>query len=96
MKLVIAAALISASMSMPVFAQGQGGYATGVPGASTPNMSADERAAARARHQTNDSSGGASSIDKSGKTQEAGGTIDGPHQGEAERAGKDGRRGRGQ
>ena len=35
-------------------------------------MSPAERAAKRALHQTNDTSGGVDSIDKSGKTQEAG------------------------
>jgi len=67
MALVLAAALVG-----PALAQGQGGYAPGVPGAETARMSSEERAAARARHQTNDTSGGVSSIDKSGKTFEGG------------------------
>ena len=62
-------------------AQGQGGYAPGVPGAETVRMSSEERARARAMHQTNDTNGGRDSIDKSGKTWEGGGTIDGPQPG---------------
>lgn len=65
----------------PVLAQGQGGYAPGCPGAETVRMSPDERARARAAHQTNDTDGGRSSIDKSCKTWEGGGTIDGPQPG---------------
>ncbi|HEY4077961.1 MAG TPA: hypothetical protein VGM26_13610 [Rhizomicrobium sp.] len=68
-------------LSAPVFAQGQGGYGPGVPGAETVRMSNEERAHMRALHQTNDTSGGRSSIDKSGKTWEAGGTIEGPQPG---------------
>jgi hypothetical protein len=44
-------------------------------------MSSAERERARASHQTNDTNGGRSSIDKSCKTWEAGGTIDGPQPG---------------
>ncbi len=61
----------------PAFAQGQGGYAPGVPGAETVRMSSQERAQARATHRTNDTNGGRSSIDKSGKTWEGGDTVDG-------------------
>ncbi|HYS46885.1 MAG TPA: hypothetical protein VEM35_10615 [Rhizomicrobium sp.] len=68
-------------LSGPVQAQGQGGYAPGCPGAQTVLMSAEERERARASHQTNDTNGGRSSIDKSCKTWEAGGTIDGPQPG---------------
>jgi hypothetical protein len=64
-----------------VQAQGQGGYAPGCPGAETVRMSSDERDRARAAHQTNDTNGGRSSIDKSCKTWEGGGTIDGPQPG---------------
>jgi hypothetical protein len=68
-------------VSRPASAQGQGGYAPGVPGAETVRMSSEERAQARALHQTNDTNGGRDSIDKSGKTWEGGGTIDGPQPG---------------
>jgi hypothetical protein len=63
--------------SAPALAQGQGGYGPGVPGAETVRMSPEERARARALHQTNDTSGGRSSIDKSGNTFE-GGDVCGP------------------
>ena len=65
----------------PASAQGQGGYAPGCPGAQTVRMSPQERERARAAHQTNDTSGGRSSIDKSCKTWEGGNTIDGPQPG---------------
>lgn len=58
----------------PALAQGQGGYAHGCPGAETARMTSEERARAREMHQTNDTSGGRSSIDKSCKTWEGGGT----------------------
>jgi hypothetical protein len=44
-------------------------------------MSSDERARARDARQTNDTSGGRSSIDKSCKTWENGKTIAGPQPG---------------
>jgi hypothetical protein len=66
---------------MAAHAQGQGGYAKGCPGAETVRMSSEERARARAARQTNDMSGGRSSIDKSCKTWEGGGTIAGPQPG---------------
>ena len=66
---------------VPALAQGQGGYAPGCPGAETVRLSPEERARARAAHQTNDTSGGWSSIDKSCKTWEGGGTIAGPQPG---------------
>jgi hypothetical protein len=69
---------LAAAMPAPVHAQGDGGYAPGCPGAETVRMSLEERARARAAHQTNDSSGGFSSIDKSCKTWEGGGTAIGP------------------
>jgi cytochrome c5 len=72
---------LAAALPAPVYAQGQGGYAPGCPGAETVRMSSEERARARAAHQTNDTSGGRSSIDKSCKTWEAGGTADGPQPG---------------
>jgi hypothetical protein len=62
----------------PVLAQGDGGYAPGCPGAETVRMSGEERERARALHQTNDTNGGFSSIDKSCKTWEGGGTTIGP------------------
>jgi hypothetical protein len=63
-------------------AQGQGGYAPGCAGAETVRMSPEERARARAVHQTNDTNGGRSSVDKSCKTWEGGNTIDGPQPGQ--------------
>jgi len=73
--------VLSAAFPAPVHAQGQGGYAPGCPGAETVRMSFEERARARAAHQTNDTNGGRSSIDKSCKSWEAGGTIEGPQPG---------------
>ena len=70
--------VLTAALPAPVYAQGQGGYAPGCPGAETARMTMEERAAARAAHQTNDTNGGRSSIDKSCKTWEGGGTT-GPH-----------------
>jgi hypothetical protein len=75
--IALSAFILTAALAVsPAFAQGQGGYGPGMPGAETVRMSSEERARARARHQTNDTSGGRSSIDKSGKTWEAGGTCD--------------------
>jgi len=48
---------LAAALPAPVHAQGQGGYAPGCPGAETVRMSAEERARARAAHQTNDTNG---------------------------------------
>jgi hypothetical protein len=45
-------------------------------------MSPEERAHARAAHQTNDTNGGRSSVDKSCKTWEGGVTIAGPQPGQ--------------
>jgi hypothetical protein len=73
--------ILAASVPAPAHAQGQGGYAPGCPGAETVRMTSDDRARARAAHQTNDTNGGRSSIDKSCKTWEAGGTVDGPQPG---------------
>jgi hypothetical protein len=73
--------LLAVSLPAPVQAQGQGGYARGCPGAETARMTVDERARARAARQTNDTNGGRSSIDKSCKTWEGGGTIAGPQPG---------------
>lgn len=73
MRTAVLSAILLAAAALPASAQGQGGYAPGVPGAETARMSPEERAHARALHQTNDTSGGVSSIDKSGKTWEAGG-----------------------
>ncbi|HWU56299.1 MAG TPA: hypothetical protein VN175_12405 [Rhizomicrobium sp.] len=78
---VIGPLVLAAGFSAPVHAQGQGGYAPGCPGAETVRMSSEERARARAAHQTNDTNGGRSSIDKSCKTWENGGTIAGPQPG---------------
>ena len=72
---------MTATFPLPVHAQGQGGYAPGCPGAETVRMSSDERERARAAHQTNDTNGGRSSIDKSCRTWENGGTIAGPQPG---------------
>ena len=66
----------------PAYAQGQGGYAPGCPGGDTARMTVQERARARAAHQTNDTDGGRSSIDKSCKTWEGGVTIAGPQPGQ--------------
>ena len=73
--------VLAAAFPLPVWAQGQGGYAPGCPGAETVRMSPDARSRARAAHQTNDTNGGRSSIDKSCKTWEGGNTIDGPQPG---------------
>lgn len=73
--------IMAASFPAPVLAQGQGGYAKGCPGAETVRMTVEERERARAAHQTNDTNGGRSSIDKSCKTWEGGGTHDGPQPG---------------
>ena len=72
---------LAATSPVPAHAQGQGGYAPGCPGAETVRMSYEERARARAAHQTNEPNGGRSSIDKSCKTWENGGTVDGPQPG---------------
>jgi hypothetical protein len=73
--------ILAASVPAPARAQGQGGYAPGCPGAETVRMTAEERARARASHQTNDTNGGRSSIDKSCKTWENGGTAEGTQPG---------------
>jgi hypothetical protein len=75
--------LLAVTVLLPntAHAQGQGGYIPRCAGAQTVNMSPEERDRARAAHQTNDTNGGWSSIDKSCKTWEAGGTIDGPQPG---------------
>lgn len=73
--------VLGASLPAPVHAQGQGGYAPGCAGAETARMSSEERARARAAHQTNDTNGGRSSIDKSCRTWESGGTTAGPQPG---------------
>ena len=71
--------MVGTALPAPLYADG--GYAPGCPGAETVRMSYDERVRARAAHQTNDTNGGRSSIDKSCKTWEGGGTIDGPQHG---------------
>ncbi len=76
-RLLMPALLLLTVFAPPASAQGQGGYASGVPGAETVRMTAEERAQARAMHRTNDTNGGRSSIDKSGKTWEGGDTVDG-------------------
>ncbi|HET7083955.1 MAG TPA: hypothetical protein VFI23_04235 [Rhizomicrobium sp.] len=73
--------ILTALSPAAVLAQGQGGYAPGCPGAETVRMTLDERAHARSLHQTNDTNGGRSSIDKSCKTWEGGGTLAGPQPG---------------
>ena len=70
---------VGAALSAPVYADG--GYAPGCPGGDTVRMSSVERERARAAHQTNDTNGGRSSIDKSCKTWEGGNTIGGPQPG---------------
>jgi hypothetical protein len=67
--------LVLMATATAALAQGQGGYAPGVPGAETVRMSSEERARARAMHQTNDMSHGPVSIDKSGKSFEGGRTC---------------------
>ncbi len=71
--------IVGAGSPVPVYADG--GYAIGCPGRETVMMSSEERTRARAAHQTNDTNGGRSSIDKSCKTWEAGGTIGRPQPG---------------
>ena len=71
--------IVGVSSPVPVYADG--GYAIGCPGRETVMMSSEERTRARAAHQTNDTNGGRSSIDKSCKTWEGGGTIGGPQPG---------------
>jgi hypothetical protein len=63
--------ILAAAVPAPVHAQGDGGYAPDCPGAETVRMSGEERERARAAHQTNDTNGGFSSIDKSCKTWKA-------------------------
>src|ERR1700712_1460332 len=71
MKALTVIALLSFTAA-PAFAQGEGGYAPGAPGAATAAAPASAVKQARNRHMTNDTSGGTSSIDKSGVTQEGG------------------------
>jgi hypothetical protein len=74
--------VLAGPFSTSVYAQGQGGYAPGCAGGDTARMSVDQRARARADHQTNDTNGGRSCIDKSCKTCEGGVTVAGPQPGE--------------
>jgi hypothetical protein len=74
--------VFAGAIPTPVHAQGQGGYAPDCPGGVTARMSPAERARARAAHQTNDTNGGRSSIDRSCKTWEGGITIAGPQPGQ--------------
>jgi hypothetical protein len=71
MKALTVITLLSLAVA-PALAQGEGGYAPGAPGAATAAAPASAVKHARARHMTNDTSGGTSSIDKSGVTQEGG------------------------
>jgi hypothetical protein len=73
--------ILSGASISPVLAQGQGGYARDCAGRETARVSSEERARLRALHQTNDTSGGRSSIDKSCKTWESGNTKEGPQPG---------------
>jgi hypothetical protein len=73
--------VLAATFPISAHAQGQGGYAPGCPGGDTVRMAPEERARARAAHQTNDTNGGRSSIDKSCRTWENGGTSAGPQPG---------------
>lgn len=74
---LIIAGLAFAALCAPAFAQGQGGYSNDAPGAATTAMPNSSVQHMRKHHMTNDTSGGASSVDKSGKTQEGGGTTAG-------------------
>jgi hypothetical protein len=77
----IIAGIAGALIAIPAtaFAQGQGGYAAGTPGASTAAVSSTTVKHLRKHHMTNDTSGGSSSVDKSGMTQENGGAVVGAH-----------------
>jgi|GEM_PF-4297337 hypothetical protein len=77
MRTFLTATVLVAALAAPALAQGQGGYAPGVPGADTAAAPRDVVADMRYHHATNDTSGGTSSVDKSGTTQEGGGSIDG-------------------
>jgi hypothetical protein len=79
---MLALLALAGAIPPPVHAQGQGGYAPGCPGGDTARMSPDQRARARAAHQTNDTNGGRSCIDRSCKTCEGGVTIAGPQPGQ--------------
>lgn len=71
--------VLTVGFALPAFAQGQGGYPDGAPGAATAAGSANSTQHLRRHHLTNDMSGGTSSIDRSGQTQEGGGAIAGAH-----------------
>ena len=80
---LIATAICAVGMMGPAMAQGQGGYPDGAPGAATAAAPGSTVNHARKHHMTNDTSGGMSSIDKSGETQEGGGATagaQGPYQ----------------
>ena len=83
MKTIFAAALLAtAAIATPAFApaalaQGQGGYTDGAPGQDTAAAPAYVRDKLRDWHATNDTSGGVSSIDKSGLTQQGGRALHG-------------------
>lgn len=77
--IIIAAALcVTSAIAAPAMAQqGTGGYPDGAPGAATAAAPSGAVKHARRNHATNDTSGGTSSIDKSGTSQEAGGSTAG-------------------
>jgi hypothetical protein len=83
--LLIAGAMFATIAISPAVAQGQGGY-QGSPGADTAAASSSDAKHMRKHHATNDTSGGTSSIDKSGTTQEGGGAMAGA-QGQEQGAG---------
>jgi hypothetical protein len=83
--LLIAGAMFATIAISPAIAQGQGGY-QGSPGADTAAASSSDAKHMRKHHATNDTSGGTSSIDKSGTTQEGGGAMAGA-QGQEQGAG---------
>jgi hypothetical protein len=80
MKKIIVPAIamtFAATCATSALAQGQGGYGPGVPGGETAAAPSHAVKHMRARHATNDTAGGISSIDKSGNTQEGGRAVDG-------------------
>lgn len=74
---IIAGAIAFAALTPAMAQQGTGGYPDGAPGAATAAAPSGAVKHARRNHATNDTSGGTSSIDKSGTSQEAGGSMAG-------------------
>lgn len=77
--MIVATLFVTTAFATSAFAQGQGGYAPGAPGQETAAAptSNGERQTLRDWHATNDTSGGTSSVDKSGLTQEGGRALHG-------------------